>query len=195
MVSPPVNAIRPPQRAGLAARQAAERGILPEFKATPMQCLEQGDRLFEKGYVTEEDLAEYHDITMRFHHAIVEASANEAVATALARNSQMPFASVSALAVDREHLQKEYRRFSFAHMQHHDVVEAISLGHGARAESIMRTSTVRPSDGLLNSAWQTRYLYDSLLFVERNLQSHLVMDGTNYTKSLRIESHSRISRS
>nr|WP_262384506.1 hypothetical protein [Pseudomonas fragi] len=34
---------------GLAARQAAERGILPEIKATPMQCLEQGDRLFEKG--------------------------------------------------------------------------------------------------------------------------------------------------
>ncbi|KAF1311042.1 GntR family transcriptional regulator [Pseudomonas sp. SG-MS2] len=123
---------------GLAARQAAERGVLPDFKATLVQCIEQGDRLFEKGYVTEEDLAEYHDINRRFHHVIVEASGNEAIAMALARNSQMPFASVSALSVDREHLQQEYRRFNFAHMQHHDVVEAISLGHGARAESIMR---------------------------------------------------------
>lgn len=123
---------------GLAARQAAERGLAPETKATLEQCLEQGDQLFLKGYVTEEDLAEYHDINRRFHQAIIDASGNEAVAMALARNSQMPFASVSALAVDRENLHQEYRRFNFAHMQHHDAVEAMVLGQGGRAESIMR---------------------------------------------------------
>lgn len=123
---------------GLAARQAAERGVNPETKIVLLQCLDQGDRLFEKGYVTEEDLAEYHDINKRFHQTIVEASVNSAVAMALARNSHMPFASVSALAVDRDNLQQEYRRFNFAHMQHHDAVEAILLGQGGRAESIMR---------------------------------------------------------
>ena len=123
---------------GLAARQAAERGVTTDTRAILLQCLEQGDRLFEKGYVTEEDLAEYHDINKRFHHVIVEASGNLAVAMALARNSHVPFASVSALAVDRENLQQEYRRFNFAHMQHHDVIAAILLGQGSRAESIMR---------------------------------------------------------
>lgn len=123
---------------GLAARQAAERGVTAETKTILLKCLEQGDRLFEKGYVTEEDLAEYHDINKQFHQTIVEASGNMAVDMALARNSHMPFASVSAMAVDRDNLQQEYRRFNFAHMQHHDAVEAILLGKGARAESIMR---------------------------------------------------------
>lgn len=123
---------------GLAARQAAERGITPSTETILLQCLEQGDQLFEKGYVTEEDLAEYHDINKRFHQAIVGASGNMAVDMALARNSHLPFASVSAMAVDRDNLQQEYRRFNFAHMQHHDAVEAILLRQGARAESIMR---------------------------------------------------------
>ncbi len=123
---------------GLAARQAAERGITPDTKAKLKKCLEQGDRLFEKGYVTEEDLAEYHDINRRFHQTIIEASGNEVVAMALARNAQIPFASVDALAVDRENLGQEYRRFNFAHMQHHDAVEAMLLGQGGRAEAIMR---------------------------------------------------------
>ena len=123
---------------GLAARQAAERGVTPDTQAILIQCLEQGDLLFEKGYVTEEDLAEYHDINKRFHQTIVEASGNMAVEMSLARNSHMPFASVSAMAVDRDNLQQEYRRFNFAHMQHHDAVDAILLGQGARAESIMR---------------------------------------------------------
>lgn len=123
---------------GLAARQAAERGVTTEAKTVLLQCLDQGDRLFEKGYVTEEDLAEYHDINKRFHQTIVEASVNSAVAMALARNSHIPFSSVSALAVDRDNLRQEYRRFNFAHMQHHDVVEAILLGQGSRAEAIMR---------------------------------------------------------
>ncbi len=37
-----------------------------QARATLLECLQQGDRLFEKGYVSEEDLAEYHDINKRF---------------------------------------------------------------------------------------------------------------------------------
>ncbi|MDH4874463.1 GntR family transcriptional regulator [Pseudomonas sp. BN515] len=123
---------------GLAARQAAERGISTDVRETLLACLEQGDRLFEKGYVSEEDLAEYHDINKRFHQVIVEASGNMAIAEALARNEHLPFASVGSLAVDRNNLAQEFRRFNFAHMQHHTVVDALLSGQGARAESIMR---------------------------------------------------------
>ena len=41
---------------GLAARQSAERGLSEEAQAALRECLVQGDALFDKGFVTEEDL-------------------------------------------------------------------------------------------------------------------------------------------
>lgn len=123
---------------GLAARQAAERGVSEAARAVLLACLADGDRLFEKGHVSEDDLAEYHDIDKRFHQVIIEASGNPAIADALARNEHLPFASVSSLAVDRNDLAREFRRFNFAHLQHHTVVDALLAGQGARAEAIMR---------------------------------------------------------
>ncbi len=123
---------------GLAARQAAERGLDKAARAVLLECLEQADLLFEKGFVTEEDLAAYHDINKRFHQTIIEASGNAAVAEALSRNEHLPFASVSSIAVDRGNLAQEFRRFNFANMQHHTIVDALLAGQGARAEAIMR---------------------------------------------------------
>ena len=123
---------------GLAALQAAQNGLSKEQRQELLDCLTEGDSLFSKGYVTEEDLEAYHDINKRFHSIIIEASANTAISTALARDEHLPFASVSALAIDRNHLDREYRRFNFAHMQHHAAFDAIARGQGARAEAIMR---------------------------------------------------------
>ena len=97
-------------------------------------CLLQGDELFDKGFVTEDDLEAYHDLNMRFHQVIIEGSHNPAIADALARNDHLPFASVTALAVDRKDMVREYRRFNFAHMQHHAVFDALVNRQGARAE-------------------------------------------------------------
>lgn len=123
---------------GLAARQAAESGLSKAARAVLQECLEQADRLFEKGHVTEDDLAAYHDINKRFHQTIIEASGNGAVAEALSRNEHLPFASVSSIAVDRNNLDQEFRRFNFANMQHHMIVDALLAGQSARAEAIMR---------------------------------------------------------
>jgi GntR family transcriptional regulator of vanillate catabolism len=123
---------------GLAARQMAEHGVTQEARDELEACLVQGDALFEKGHVTEDDLEVYHDMNMRLHRVIVEGSGNRAIADALSRNDHLPFASVTALAVDRDNLIREYRRFNFAHMQHHAVVDALVNGQGARAEAIMR---------------------------------------------------------
>lgn len=123
---------------GLAARQAAEKGLTAAQRKGLMECLVWGDGLFEKGYVTEEDLEAYHDLNKRFHALIIEASCNPAISSAMQRNEHLPFASVSSLAIDREHMQREYRRFNFAHMQHHAVFDAIDRRQSARAESIMR---------------------------------------------------------
>lgn len=123
---------------GLAARQAAERGLTAEHRQSMVKCLIRGDTLFAKGHVTEEDLEIYHEINQRFHALIIEASHNPAINIAKTRSEHMPFASVSSLAIDRDNLVGEYRRFNFAHMQHHAVFDAITHGQGARAEGIMR---------------------------------------------------------
>ena len=123
---------------GLAACQAAQKGLSEAQRQGLVECLNDGDALFAKGYVTEEDLEAYHDLNMRFHALIIEASANPAITTALSRDEHLPFASVSALAIDRNHLEHEYRRFNFAHMQHHAAFDAIEHAQGARAEAIMR---------------------------------------------------------
>ncbi|WP_122687618.1 GntR family transcriptional regulator [Pseudomonas viridiflava] len=123
---------------GLAARQMAEIGVSQQARDELETCLVQGDALFAKGFVTEDDLEVYHDLNMRLHRVIVEGSGNPAIADALARNDHLPFASVTALAVDRNDLVREFRRFNFAHMQHHAVVDALINGQGARAEAIMR---------------------------------------------------------
>jgi len=123
---------------GLAARQMAEIGVSQEARDELETCLVQGDALFAKGFVTEDDLEVYHDLNMRLHRVIVEGSGNSAIADALARNDHLPFASVTALAVDRNDLVREFRRFNFAHMQHHAVVDALINGQSARAEAIMR---------------------------------------------------------
>lgn len=123
---------------GLAARQTAERGLSPDAQAALRACLNEGDAVFDKGFVTEEDLEIFHDLNMRFHQVIIDGSANPAIAEALARNDHRPFASVSALAFDRDNMAGEYRRFNFAHMQHHSVFDALINRQGARAEAIMR---------------------------------------------------------
>ena len=123
---------------GLAALQAAEKGLSDDQRRELLQCLHDGDQLFAKGCVSEADLELYHDMNKRFHAVIIEAAANPAINAALSRDEHLPFASVSALAIDRNHLDREFRRFNFAHMQHHAVFDAIDHRQGARAEAIMR---------------------------------------------------------
>lgn len=123
---------------GLAARLVAERGLSRQARAALLNCLAEGDELFAKKSITEEEVGVYHDLNMRFHNAIIEASGNAAIADALNRNNSVPFASFNSIAVDRNMLDREFFRLYFAHIQHHVIFDAIADGQGARAESVMR---------------------------------------------------------
>ena len=123
---------------GLAARQTAERGLSAEGRAILELCLLQGDELFDKGHVTEDDLEVYHDLNMRFQKVLVEGSHNGAIADEVERKDHLEIDSVTALAVVGDDMAREYRRFNYAHMQHHAVFDALINRQGARAEAIMR---------------------------------------------------------
>lgn len=123
---------------GLAARQAAEKGLTQQQIEQLKQCLVVGDILFSKGFVTREDLNQYHIMNQDFHNIIIEACDNPAIVSALQRNEHLPFASVSSLTFDFDNMAQEFRRFNFAHMQHHAVVDALINRQGSRAEDLMK---------------------------------------------------------
>lgn len=123
---------------GLAARQAAERGLSQTQHDELIECLKGGDAIFEKGYVTEDDLNSYHELNQKFHALILEASGNPVIAMSLRKNEHMPFASVNSITFNFDKMEQEYRRFYFAHMQHHTIFHAIENKQAARAEAIMR---------------------------------------------------------
>lgn len=123
---------------GLAALRAAERGLDQVADTALRQCLADGDALFAKGHLIEGDIAAYEDMNIRFHEVLLAAGGSQAIREALMRNDHLPFASVKALAADKNDLEREFRRLNYAHMQHHAVYDALAKGQGARAEALMR---------------------------------------------------------
>lgn len=135
---------------GLAARQAAEKGLSEVVIQALQACLIAGDKLFENGCLAEEDIQLYHEMNMRFHELLINASGNSAIKAALALSEHLPFASVNALAFNPQQLAKEYSRLHYAHKQHHAVFQALVKGQSARAESIMKEhahATLAYADG------------------------------------------------
>lgn len=122
----------------LAARQAAELGLDDKTKEILLQCLSDGDTIFDKGFIVEEDVEQYQQMNERFHQAIINASNNVAVKSALALSEHIPFASVNALAFNPNDLVREYRRLFYAHIQHHAIVESLLKAQGARVEALMK---------------------------------------------------------
>lgn len=123
---------------GLAARQAAEKGLTAELLTEFKACLVKGDNILDKGTIDELGIKHYQEMNLRFHDLLLQACDNAAVAAALQLNEHLPFASVKALAFNPAQLAREYQRLSYAHMQHHAIVEAIANGQSARAESLVK---------------------------------------------------------
>ncbi len=57
---------------------------------------------------------------------------------AIQKNGRIPFAGAQALAFDKISLEQMYDVLSYAHRQHHGIVEALETGQSARAEALMR---------------------------------------------------------
>jgi hypothetical protein len=87
---------------GMAARQAAERGLSPDARAELQACITEGHLLLEKaeaaGHVI--DAARWVPMNARFHAALVEAAGNSTLASALAHVSKTPMAGAGALSLN-----------------------------------------------------------------------------------------------
>ncbi len=123
---------------GYAAKRAAQAGLSDKVEAALSACLAVGDAIFEKGSLTPGDLERYHAFNLQFHELLISAAQSPALALALERNNQHPFASAAAMAADWRDSGSEFERLSKAHQQHHALLDALRAGDGDLGERIMR---------------------------------------------------------
>ena len=133
---------------GMAARQAAERGITPETRAELQACIDEGRLLLEKAHASGHviDAARWVPMNARFHGALVQAAGNSTLVSALAHVSKTPMAGAGALSLNGTLPLLEFGFIQRAQGDHEDVVAALLAGEGARAEAFMREHAHRSRD-------------------------------------------------
>jgi len=122
---------------GLAARRIAERGATTELLDSLKECLAEGDAILAKRRFESADEQRYSEMNGRFHALIVEGAGSRILADTLAHNDHVPFASARAVAFSDGPAQL-LPVLSYAHRQHHAIVQALEKREGARAEALMR---------------------------------------------------------
>jgi GntR family transcriptional regulator of vanillate catabolism len=133
---------------GMAARQAAERGLGSGTQAELQACIAEGRLLLEKaeaaGHVI--DAARWVPMNARFHATLVEAAGNSTLASALAHVSKTPMAGAGALSLNGALPLLEFGYIQRAQSDHEDVLAALLAGEGTRAEALMREHAHRSRD-------------------------------------------------
>ncbi len=122
---------------GLAARILAEQGPARRLMQALYECLREGDDIFAKRHLLESDEERYGDMNKQFHALIVQGAGSKVIADALERNSRIPFAAAHAIAFDRVDLKRMYEMLSYAHRQHHAIVQALENGESGRVAALM----------------------------------------------------------
>ena len=124
---------------GYAARHIAMQGASPEVMAELRQCLEDGDRIFAKGYiVVQEDEDAYARMNQRFHSIIVAASDDALLRDLIHRVYAVPFVDPGVLAFNRMSADEIFPILVSGNHQHHAIVDAIDARQPDLAETIMR---------------------------------------------------------
>ena len=141
---------------GIAARIVAEKGAPPDLVDALNDCLQVGDAIFGKPCLMPSDELVYSGMNDRFHHLIVEAADNSVLRDSITRIGKVPFAGVQAMVTAHGNLQKMTSILSYAHRQHHAIVDALMKGEGARVEALMREHVAPVKEGL-------RLLKDSMI--------------------------------
>jgi GntR family transcriptional regulator, vanillate catabolism transcriptional regulator len=135
---------------GYAAREIAARRDRAEVIAELRDCLAEGDAIFRKGHVVNEDESAYAVMNRRFHDIIVAGAEDPLLAELVHRVYAVPFVAPGVVAFNRVPLEEIFPILMSGHHQHHAIVDAIESGQPEVAESLMRghSSPARRSLGL-----------------------------------------------
>ena len=141
---------------GLAARMVAEQGPSRRLIQSLHECLQEGDEIFAKRHLIESDEARYGEMNKQFHARIIEGAGSKVIADAIQRNDRIPFAAAYAIAFDRVDLPRMHDFLSYAHRQHHAIVQALENGEGARVAALMfeHAYTTKSSINMSRNTWR-----------------------------------------
>ncbi len=123
---------------GYAARHIATQGASAETMADLRACLADGDAIFAKGYLVQDDEDAYARMNQRFHNLIVGASDNALLRDLIHRVYAVPFVDPGVLAFNRVSPEDIYPILVSGNHQHHAIVDAIDARQPDLAETIMR---------------------------------------------------------
>lgn len=123
---------------GLLARLAAERGAPPVLMAEAREVLAGIDALLLPNALDDDAFSQYVTLNERFHSLLAEMAGSDVITRQLERVVSLPFASASAFVVVQANSPAARDMLIVAQDQHGQVLDAISLREGARAEALMR---------------------------------------------------------
>jgi GntR family transcriptional regulator of vanillate catabolism len=123
---------------GLAARALAQQGVSAYLSDELRACLRRGDAIFVRHKLLKKDELEYAEMNDKFHRLIVQGAGRPQLMDLVEQCNFIPFVAPVHIAFDQMAGADMFRFLSFAHQQHHFIVDAIVSGDGARAESLLR---------------------------------------------------------
>ena len=123
---------------GLAARLAAERGAPAGVLAEARACLTQVDEVLGKPALDDDAFLRYVELNQKFHQLLSDLADSAVIRRELERVVKLPFASPSAFVVLQANSPQARDMLVVAQDQHRQVLDAIELREGSRAEAIMR---------------------------------------------------------
>ena len=124
---------------GMAARKLAERGLPEEFARTLRACIENSAGILDEELIDDESArASWVRNNVAFHDALVAASANRALASAVGQLHKIPLTSPAAVVLLTGDHARDLRRLRRAQDDHVDIFAAILAGEGMRAEMLVR---------------------------------------------------------
>ena len=127
----------------LAARQAAERGIGEGLATRLRAVLAESAALMATGFAEVAARAQWIELNGEFHAGIVEASANTALAPAIAHVSRIPLAGAKAIVFNRTLQDHGLPQVRTAHEDHVQILDAILNRQGQRAAALIREHAFR----------------------------------------------------
>lgn len=122
---------------GTAARLAAERGVAPAKLAQMKRLVAELDKTF-RDQLEEMLFDRYVELNAEFHAALAALPGSETMRRELERAAHLPFASPSAFLEKQDDVPAFRQSLIFAQRQHRDIVSAIEMREGTRAEALAR---------------------------------------------------------
>ncbi|TAK49853.1 MAG: GntR family transcriptional regulator [Xanthobacteraceae bacterium] len=122
---------------GVAARFAAERGVVPARLKAAWSIVHALDETLDSN-PDSFDFSRYEQLNEDFHETLADLSGSDVIRREIARVTSLPFASPSAFTNTHVNVPGFLKTLTIAQSQHRAIISAIEMREGARAEALAR---------------------------------------------------------